>query len=170
MIRDAQNQFSAAQALTNGSVLTSTNVIDLALTFSTTTVDQHGFCTTEPMMVYFNWTGTPAGTNLKIEIRSSTTTNPQAATFRTHWSTGIIVAANYATAGIGSGLATTFISLPHGPYNPSLGAAAQGTGFYLQYLGVIYDSTGDNTAGIVTCGLVKAGDMQVLGASGYTVA
>lgn len=173
MIRDAQLQFGDTFATTSGTTVAATNVIDLALVFTTTTNSQHEFCTTDPMLLYFQWTATPAGTSMFIDLRSATTTDVTAATFRTHWSTGVIVAANYATTGIGVTTGTTYISLPHGQFNPSLGAAAQGTGFYLRYLGVVFGSTGDNSVGRVTCGLIKAGDMGTLPAfaapSGYAV-
>lgn len=168
-IRDAQLQFSAAQALPNNTTAQSTNVIDLALNGATTTSNPHGFNTTDPMILYFLWTGTPVGTSVRIDLRSATTTDLTAATFKTHWSTGIIAAANYATTGLGSGLEPTLVSLPHGTYNPSLSAAAQGTGSYLQYLGLIFITVGDATAGIVTTGLCKAMDMRTYAASGYTV-
>lgn len=158
-IRDAQLQFSAAQAMPNGATAQSTNVIDLAIA--------KGLNTNKPLMLYLIWSGTPVGTSLRIDLRSGATTDLTSSP-RIHWSTGIVVAANYATLGIGSGLAPTLIAMPHSYFNPSLSAGSAATAPYLQYLGLIFVGVGDTSAGLLTAGLVEAMDMRTYAASGYT--
>lgn len=160
-IRDAQNLFCAAQAMPNGTTTQSTNVIDMG-------VAGKGLNTTSPMQLVLKWSGTPAGTSLRIDLRSGATAADLTSSPRIHWSTGIVVAANYATLGIGSGLEPTIIALPHSYYNPSLSAGSALTAPYLQYVGLIFVGVGDNSAGLLTAYLAQAEDMRTYAASGYT--
>jgi hypothetical protein len=158
-IRDAQNQFSAAQALPSATTGQSTNVIDTSIS--------RGFNTNKPLMLYILFSGTPTTGSIRIDLRSGATTDLTSSP-RIHWSTGIIAAANYATVGFASGAAPILVALPHSYFNPSLSAGSATTAPYLQYLGLIFVTTNANDAlGIVTSGLVEAMDMRTYAASGY---
>lgn len=163
MIRDAQLQFSAAQALPNSGVdgtLESTNVID-------TGIAGKGFNTNKPLILYIQFSGTMGATSLLVSFVSSAAaalTSP-----RYHWSSGVIAAASYAAQGFASGGAPILIAMPHSWFNPTLLGTTTASAPYLQYLGMIYTAVGDLSAGLVTAGLVEAADMRTYAASGYTM-
>jgi len=157
-VLDAQLLFASALALPNNTTLQSTNLVDLAAT-------PKMFGTTNPMLLYFFWTGTPVGTSVRIDLRSSASSTDLTSSPTIHWSTGIIPQASYAAAGIGSGLAPTVIYMPNGTYNPGIQSTG---GVYKRYLGLYITTVGDATAGIVTSGLAQAIDMRTYNASGYT--
>lgn len=167
-VRDAHLQFASALALTNGTAIGSTNVIDLSILGRSLLGD---------MLLMLVWTGTPAGTSLNIDLRSTdqdtgVPTTDLAVSPAIHWSSGVIPAADYPIMGFASGSYTLIkFPMPVLP-QPNLigGGAIDDVSGYKRYLGMFFTSVGDNSAGRITAELVSSADVHHYAPSGFSLA
>lgn len=161
MLTDAQLTFCTAQAMPSGASAPSTNVIDLAIAGKVLAKND--------MSLVMFWTGTPAGTNLTISLRSGANAADLTSSPSFHWASGTIVAANYPVAGWAAGAEPFVLRLPQGKYNPNLTGGSSAEGPYKRYLGLWFVGVGDNTAGLLTAYIASDADVHAYAASAFAV-
>jgi hypothetical protein len=157
---------STAQAMPQGAVAGSTNVIDLSIA-------GRSIGSGEPIgLLLLVTTAITVGTSLMVDLRSTNQdtgvpTTDLAVSPMIHWSSGVVTAAQYPAAGWGTAGQFMWLVLPP-VIIPSLQSTTTWSANpYKRYLGMFY--TGVSTvAGAFTAKICRAVDMRQYGSAGYT--